>query len=138
MVTRIPFARLVPAAVLAAGAAAGLAAPDPPRAEACPPIDLPAAARPSAHGAAIRAFIDPVTGRLRPATAEERRKLAAATPRDRSPRTYEMVIRPDGTRIVELDDAFMMSVVAVKNPDGTVSYRCGTSHSAPAAPEAKP
>ena len=39
------------------------------------------------------------------------------------------MIRPDGTRIVELDNAFLTSVVATVNKDGTVSYRCVTGPS---------
>ncbi len=99
--------------------------------EICPPIDPPAG-----HTAAVRAFIDPVTGKLRPATPEERRKAAAARPsRDRSGRTYELVIRPDGTRIVELDEAFSMTVTARKNADGTVSNECRTGGAAGAGSE---
>ena len=33
-------------------------------------------------------------------------------------------VRPDGTRIVKLDETFLMSVVATVNPDGTISYSC--------------
>ncbi len=132
MATLIPaFRRFVPAAGLAAVAAAALAVVAAPPPEACPAIDPPAAMA-AAASAGVRAFIDPVTGKLRPATPEERRKLASTVSRDRSERAYEVVIRPDGTRIVTLDEAFMMSVVARKNPDGTVSYRCRTERT-PAA-----
>jgi len=100
--------------------------------KACPAIDPPAV--PVAAG--IRAFIDPVTGKLRPAKPEEKRKIAAAG-RDRSARTYELVVLPDGTRVVELDDAFLMSVVATKQPDGTLSYRCRTQRAPAASDEGK-
>ncbi len=106
--------------------AASSALPGRAPAATCPAIDIPA---PVARG--VRAFIDPVTGKLRPATPEERRRITDAG-RDRSARTYEIVVLPDGTRIVELDDAFLMSVVATKKPDGTLSYRCRTER-APAA-----
>jgi len=129
MATRIPgLRRFVPAAGLAALATAVFAHPAPPPPEACPAIDPPSAAVP----AGIRAFIDPATGKIRPATLEERRKLAAPVWRDRSGRAYELQIRADGTRIVKLDEAFMMSVVATKNSDGTISYHC-RSDRAPAA-----
>jgi hypothetical protein len=100
--------------------------------KACPAIDPPAV--PVAAG--IRAFIDPVTGKLRPAKPEEKRKIAAAG-RDRSARTYELVILPDGTRVVELDDAFLMSVVVTKQPDGKLSYRCRTQRAPAASGEGK-
>jgi hypothetical protein len=100
---------------------------------ACPPIDPPIVfAAPPAGG--VRVFIDPVTGKTRPATPEERRKVAEATARDRSARTYEMEIRPDGTRIVPLDDAFRMNLVATVHPDGTITYGCAPG----GAPAKKP
>jgi hypothetical protein len=123
------FRRLVPAVglSLAVAAAAALAVPAPPSPEVCPPIDPPAPTGPAAQAeAGLRVFIDPVTGKMRPATPEERRKVAEAASGSRAGRSYEMRIRPDGTRIVELDDAFRMSVVATANPDGTISYRCVT------------
>jgi hypothetical protein len=84
----------------------------------------------------VRVFIDPATGRIRRPTAEERQRLAVRTARDRSARAYEVRTRPDGSRIVKLDEAFMMSVVARKNPDGTVSYVCRTAE-APATGSAE-
>jgi hypothetical protein len=112
--------------------AAASALPVPAPAESCPAIDPPAVS----VAAGIRAFIDPVTGKLRPATPEEKRKIAAAG-RDRSARTYELVVLPDGTRVVELDDAFLMSVVATKQPDGRLSYRCRTQRAPAASGEGK-
>jgi hypothetical protein len=113
--------------VLAAGLPAlALASGNPHPQEVCPPIDPP-----TAHAAAVRAFIDPVTGKLRPATPEERRKaVAARSSRDRSGRTYELLLLPDGSRIVELDDAFFMTVRARRNSDGTVSQDCRTGDAA--------
>ncbi len=120
----------IPLTFLAACAAAGLPAlPAPETPETCPAIDRPAAA----PSLGIRAFIDPATGKLRPPTAEERRLASAA--RERAGQTREVVL-PDGTRIVELDDAFLMSVVATKRPDGTFRYRCVTQQPAAGA-EAK-
>jgi hypothetical protein len=115
-----------PMAFLAACAAAASARPGPAAPGTCPAIDPPAAA----VSAGVRAFVDPATGKLRPPTAEERRQLAGAV--DRSARTYEVVVRPDGTRLVELDDAFFMSVVATKRTDGTLKFRCLTQRPAPA------
>ena len=105
--------------------------------ESCPAIDPPVAA--AAPGAGVRVFIDPVTGKTRPATAEERRKAAAAaaTRRDRSARIYEMEIRNDGTRIVPLDDAFRMNFTATVHPDGTVTYGCAPGATGAAPKEAK-
>jgi hypothetical protein len=109
--------------VLAACAAASLVAlPGPGAPPACPAIDPPAApAAPAAPG--VRAFIDPATGKLRPPSAEQKRRIASAV-RDRASRTYEVVVRPDGSRVVELDDTFSMSVVATTGADGAVQYRC--------------
>jgi hypothetical protein len=137
--------RLVPAAGLYIGVAAIAASapfvlPLPTPSEACPPIDRPAATPSSAPPGAtstaagkagLRVSVDPATGKIRRATTEERRRIAA-TARDRSGRTYEVRTRPDGTRIVKLDETFRMSVVARTHPDGTVSYHC-QSESAPAA-----
>ncbi len=71
-------------AACAAAAAPALAAPAP--GEICPAIDPPAAIGPG-----VRAFVDPATGKLRPPTAEERSRLAAAAG-DRSARVYEVVV----------------------------------------------
>ena len=107
-------------AFFALWAAAAPAFPGAPAPETCPAIDVPAVPAPG-----VRAFVDPATGKLRPPTAEEKFRLAAAV-RNRSERIYEVVVRPDGTRVVELDDAFSMSVVATRRPDGTLQYRCVT------------
>ena len=74
-------------------------------------------------GAGIRVFVDPATGQLRRPTSEERQRIALSS-RDRSGKTYDVLVRPDGTRIVKLDETFLMSVVATVNPDGTTSYSC--------------
>lgn len=116
--------------VATCAAAAVPALPGPEAPPACPAIDPPA----SAAAAGVRAFIDPVTGKLRPPTAAEKRQLVSAV-RDRASRTYEVVVRPDGSRVVELDDTFSMSVVATKGPDGALRYRCVNRRAAPAAQE---
>ena len=118
------FRRLVLAGLISVTAASAPAIAAPPPADHCPAIDPPVAAAPAAPAAGVRVFVDPVTGRLRRATSEEKRRIALVS-RDRSGRTYEVRTRPDGTRLVKLDETFAMSVVATANPDGTVSYRCG-------------
>jgi hypothetical protein len=124
MATRIPrFRMLVPSAAVFIAAAAAVAMPDPAPQATCPAIDPPAAAT----VAGIRVFVDPATGKIRKPTPGERRKLAALVSLDRSARVYEIVTRPDGTRTVQLDETFMTSVVATRNPDGTMSYRCGSA-----------
>jgi hypothetical protein len=121
------FRRFAPAAGLALAAASGLAFPAPPP-DTCPAIDPPTAASPDRG---IRVFVDPATGKLRRPTSEERRRIALSS-RDRSGKTYEVLVRPDGTRIVKLDETFLMSVVATVNPDGTISYSCRNGSAAPA------
>ena len=110
--------------------AAVLALPGPDAPPACPAIDPP-----SAPAGGVRAFIDPATGKLRPPTAAQKRQIVRPA-RDRASRTYEVVVRPDGSRLVELDDTFLMSVVATTGADGTVRYRC-VSGSAATPAEAK-
>jgi hypothetical protein len=131
MAHRILMVRRLAAAGLLLAASAGLAFPVPPSApspDSCPAIDPPATAASPERG--IRVFVDPATGRLRRPTPEERRRIALSS-RDRSGRTYEVMVRPDGTRIVKLDETFLMSVVATRNPDGTMSYSCRNASAAP-------
>ena len=127
------FLRILCAVGLAVAAAAVARPASVSEMDDCPAIDPPMVFVPSAG---VRVFIDPVTGKIRPPTPDERRK-AAETARDRSAHAYPLVIRPDGTRDVELDDAFLMSVVGKVNKDGTVSYRCvtGKTAAAPASTE---
>ena len=115
------FRTLVSAGLISAAAAAALAIGDLAATESCPAIDPPVAAHPAAAG--LRVFVDPATGRIRRPTLEERR-LVTTVSRDRSARTYEVRTRPDGMRIVKLDETFLMSVMGHTNPDGTVSYDC--------------
>ncbi len=113
-----PAALRISAVFLAAlGAAAAPGRPGPAVPESCPAIDPPSSVQ------AVRAFVDPATGRLRPPTAEERSRPSLAV-RDRSARNYVVVVRPDGTRLVELDDAFSMSVVATRQPGAGIQFRC--------------
>ena len=73
-------------------------------------------------GASMTVARDPVTGALRPLTAEEahqllgRRPLAAAEP--------QVVTLPNGTRMMRLGpDQASLSVVR-RNPDGTLTSAC--------------
>ena len=122
--------RMLCAAGLAVGAAAVARPASVSEADDCPAIDPPMVFVPSAG---VRVFIDPATGKIRPPTSAERQAITEATARNRSARTYELRIRPDGTRIVELDDAFLMSVMATAKSDGTISYHCVTGPPPPPA-----
>ena len=88
---------------------------------ACPAIDPPAAAaaRP------LRVFRDPVTGKLRPPTREERERLRETQALEpKTARVFTTVVRPDGTKVVDLGDAFLFSVVAKREPDGSTQFAC--------------
>jgi hypothetical protein len=105
---------------------------------ACPAIDPPAAAaaRP------LRVFRDPVTGKLRPPTREELERLREAQALEpKTARVFTTVVRPDGTKVVDLGDAFLFSVVAKREPDGSTQFACvpsrGAGAAAPQCPEEK-
>ena len=85
--------------------------------------------------AGFRAFIDPRTGELREPTAEEALALAAgAWPESLQPvESLEAVVHPDGMISVDLKGHFMQSLVAVRNPDGSLSMSCGPGTGKPAA-----
>jgi hypothetical protein len=91
--------------------------------ENCPAIDHPPPA--------LRVFVDRRTGKIRPPEAGEAAKLFAVAAREA--RTYQVVVLPDGTKIVELDDAFMNYFVIERAPDGSVHSRCVTEGSGAAA-----
>jgi hypothetical protein len=97
-------------------------------AETCPAIDTPSTGnRQSSIGNhQFRAFIDPATGKLRPPTAEELRQLAEERRRSRSEAApiFEIVVHPDGTKSVDLQDAFLFDLVAERLPDGSMRFRC--------------
>jgi hypothetical protein len=87
----------------------------------CPAIDPPAAAaaRP------LRVFRDPVTGKLRPPTHEELDRLRETQAlQPKAARVFTTVVRPDGTKVVDLGDAFLFSVIARREPDGSVKSEC--------------
>lgn len=66
---------------------------------------------------------DPATGRIRPATAKEIRALNALRPQA-APAAPEVVILPDGTRMVTLGEESMSYAVVRRNPDGTITQTC--------------
>jgi len=89
--------------------------------------------------AGLRAFIDPQTGQLREPTPEEAAQLAAAAHASRlqALSELEIVVHPDGMKSVDLGDAFLIDLVARRNPDGSLSIDClppGASGTPPPAP----
>jgi hypothetical protein len=83
--------------------------------------------------------VDRETGRLRPATAEERAALAAAGGRRALARTGEATqveTRADGSKRARLGPEFFQWSVARIGPDGKVSYDCGPAGKVGAAPSA--
>ena len=109
-------------------AAPGTAAePDPQAqpAEASTPATqaAPVAAAPAAG---MLAFRDPVTGQLRPPTADE---LDAIRPQlealfNQSSEGLEQIEMPDGSVMVDLQGRFASAVVATVAADGTVTTEC--------------
>lgn len=91
----------------------------------------------SAGTAGLRAFRDPETGRLREPTAEEARALSRIARAFVQRRELEAVTHPNGMTSVDLKDAFLLNIVARRNPDGSLSLDCAPvsrSISPPPAP----
>ncbi len=76
--------------------------------------------------AGFRAFIDPQTGQLRPPTPEEAQALSRAARAEfaQPAESLQPIVLPDGTIAVDLKGLFMQNLVALKNPDGSLSMRC--------------
>lgn len=94
---------------------------------AVPPGDCPAVDPPAAAAPRVRVFVDPATGKLREPTPDELRAIAEKRLADRQaapPRVFEIVTRPDGTRSVDLGDAFLFDLRVVRLPDGTATLTC--------------
>ena len=118
MSPRARFMSLLMAAIAAMSAPAGAGEPAPKK----PPA-------PAAAG--WRAFRDPATGKLREPTPEEARELSRREARkSAAPLTFEVVVHPDGMKSVDLKGAFTMSLVARRNPDGSISYECRSGNGA--------
>ena len=66
---------------------------------------------------------DPATGKIRPATAEEIRALNALRPQAvlAAP---QVVVLPDGTKMLTLGEESMSYAVVRRNPDGTITETC--------------
>ena len=85
---------------------------------------VPAAAA-QGSGAGLRIFIDPATGKIRPAEQEELRSLAAqqaAILQTRPP--LETFTTAAGVPGVRLDPTFDSYMVAIKRADGTLDVDC--------------
>ena len=97
---------------------------------ACPPIDAPALTAP-----AVRAFIDPATGKRRAPTANELRQIAEQRLRTRRAKVSALVVEThaDGMKSVDLGDAFLMDVVLEKSPDGRGRMHCAPGSGQPPA-----
>ena len=80
----------------------------------------------------MRAFVDPVTGKLRAPTAEPRNASSSRLAIGR-PGPTRSSSGPTERAWSMLDDAFSMSVVATTGPDGALRYRCVTRRADPAA-----
>jgi len=115
-----PSARLLSFLLAFGGGSA--ASPTASPASACPAVDAPATAAPR-----VRAFIDPATGRLRPPTADELRRLAEerlAARQASPPRVFVVVEHPDGMKSVDLGDAFLFDVKVETREDGRSEVVC--------------
>ena len=99
------------------------AASAPPKEPVTKKASAVATAKPAAAaGASLRVARDPVTGALRPLTAEEARQLLGARPL--AVAEPQVVTLPDGTRMMRLGPDQASLSVARKNPDGTLTSAC--------------
>jgi hypothetical protein len=101
-------------------------------AAACPAVDAPSARAPR-----VRAFIDPATGRLRPPTVDELRRIAEerlAARQASPPRVFVVVEHPDGMKSVDLGDAFLFDVKVETREDGASRIVCVPPSNLPANP----
>lgn len=132
--------RLAVAAVLVSLLALPLRADDA-NIRTCPAIDPPSPAMRSQAG--FRAFRDPETGQLRPPTREEAAELARAEAElaPESERIFVVVEHPDGMKSVDLQGAFMQSLVVTRNADGSLTFSCvpaGQTAAPAPTPKARP
>jgi hypothetical protein len=128
----------VPASAAQKRLKARAAAPD--SALALPPADAACPADDAVARAGLRAFIDPQTGQLRTPTPEEAARLAAAVhaARLQTLSELEIVVHPDGMKSVDLKDAFLIDLVASRNPDGSLSISCLPPGTTPGTPPPAP
>ena len=121
------------ACLLGLGGASGAGNPAASPASSCPAIDPPAAV----SAPRVRAFIDPATGRLRPPTADELRRIAEerlATRAGAPPPVFVVVEHPDGMKSVDLGDAFLFDVKVETRENGTSRIVCVPPSGHPANP----
>ncbi len=79
----------------------------------------------AAPAPALQAFIDPATGALREATAEDLAKAAAAHPIPlRNEADLHLIQHADGMKSVVLDGSFMSTSVARIDADGRLITGC--------------
>jgi len=91
-------------------------------ADPVPTTETTAAAAPAAG---LQAVIDPMTGALREATAEDLAKAASAHPIPlRDDAELRLIQHANGMVSVELDESFMSTSVAKIGPDGRVITGC--------------
>lgn len=90
------------------------------------------AAEPTVGAAGMRVFRDPVTGKLRQPTAEERRAMARQLQGllNRSSEGLTPVSRPDGTVTLDLQGRFRNVSIARRADDGSIAVDCIADHAA--------
>ena len=93
-----------------------------PSSPSCPAIDVPA----PVQTPRLRAFLDPVTGKLREPTADELRHIAEERLKARAaaPREFQIVTHANGMQSVHLGDAFLFNVRMETLPDGSKKIEC--------------
>ena len=112
-------------ALLAVGAAGAVAAPGGASA-AQPAVKMPAGA------AGMQVFIDPATGKMRPATPQEAKMMSDRLKAflDRSPVGLQAQESADGTLSMNLQGGFLNVWVASVGADGSVANSCVTDAAA--------
>jgi hypothetical protein len=102
------------------------------------PATPESAAKPAAATAAsLVAVKDPVTGQLRAPTAEEMEKLNALRPQA-APLAPQVVVLPNGTKMLRLGPESTSYAIARKNPDGSLTEICVEGAEAAAAAQRSP
>jgi hypothetical protein len=83
----------------------------------------------TAHSAGQKVAVDPQTGKVRPPTPEESRRLGQSMKQlvNHSTEGLTVVQHANGMKSVNLQDRFQSAAVAHRNVDGTVAERCVTS-----------
>lgn len=103
-------------------ASAAIGSPSPPD-RIVPPASAPPAARkpastdPGSRPARVRVFVDPRTGLWWEPGGSQALAPAGLM-------AFEVLVHPDGTRSVDLQDAFTVNAVVRRNPDGSTSFAC--------------